>query len=112
MINRQASITGDALFPLFSGERPQTHLVLDWLKDARPIISADQSSIVARTTPRSLLPYKVASMPDELVADTTTGVTASAVAARAATRLSVGDANELKIEQRASHLSEIRGGAR
>ena len=46
-------------------------------------------------------------MPDELVADAATGVTASAVAARAATRLSVSDANELKIEQRASHLSEM-----
>ena len=57
-----ASKPGAALFPLFPGERPQTHLVLDWLKDARPILSADQSSIVARTTPRSLLSYKVASI--------------------------------------------------
>ena len=34
-------------------------------------------------------------------------MTASAVASREGTRLSVSDSNELKIEQRASHLSEL-----
>ena len=56
----------------------------------------------------SLLMYRLASVPDALIADTATGVTASAVATHAATRLSrVNDANALKVEQRASHLSEM-----
>ena len=46
-------------------------------------------------------------MPDTLVADTVTGVTSSAVASRAATRLAVDDSNALKVDQRASHLSEM-----
>ena len=100
-----ASKPGAAAFPLFPGERPPTHSVLEWLKDARPILSADQSALVAKTTPRSLLLYRVASMPDALVADTVTGVTSSAVASRAATRLAVDDSNALKVDQRASHLS-------
>ena len=71
------------------------------------MLSADQSSLVAKTIPRSLLAYTIASLPSELFADADSGVTASSVATREATRFSVSDANTLKLEQRASHLSEL-----
>ena len=102
-----SSKPGAASFSLFPGERPPTHLTLEWLKDTKPMLSADQSSFVAKTIPRSLLAYTIASLPSELFADADSGVTASSVATREATRFSVSDANTLKLEQRASHLSEL-----
>ena len=102
-----ASKPGAAALPLFPGERPPTHCVQEWLKNARPVLLADQSALVAKTTPHSLLSYRVAPMPDALIADTVTGVTPAVAAARAATRLAIEDSNALNIEQRASHLSKM-----
>ena len=102
-----ASMPGAAALLLFPEERPSPHRVREWIIDALSTLSVDQSALVAKTKPPSLLSYKVDPMPETLIADTVTGVTPSAVEARAATRLAVRDTNARIIEQRASHLSRM-----
>ena len=98
---------GAAALPLFPEEQPPPHRVREWMINALSTLSVDQSALVAKTKPPSLLSYKVDPMPETLIADTATGVTPSAAEARAATRLAVRDTNARIIEQRASHLSRM-----
>ena len=97
-----------ATLPLFEKERPKSSTVLDWLKTAKPLLSADQRAIVEGNTPRSLLQYTAATIPPVLVADAATGVTATAAAQREAVRLQIQDSNDLKEQQYRAHESEIR----
>ena len=75
-----ASMPAAAALPLFPGERPSPQMdnrLREWITDALSTLSVDQSALVTKTKPPSLLSYKVDQMPEALIADTVTGVTPS-----------------------------------
>ena len=97
--------------PLFLKERPSAEAVRDWLEEAKPMLSADETSIVDGDQPRTMLQYQDNTVPATLVADPGgTGITAGNVAARQMQQQAVIDANAVKLAQRTSHLSEIEDG--
>ena len=95
-----------ATFALFEKERPLASTVKEWIEQSESLLPADQRALVDGRTPRTLLQYRPATLPDALVE--AGGITAAAVAARDATRMSVNDSNTLKQDQMVSHESEIR----
>ena len=84
---------GAAALSLFPGEEPSSHRVREWIINALSTLSDDESALVTKTEPPSLLSYKSEQMPEALIANTVTGVTPSAVETRAAARLAVRDIN-------------------
>ena len=95
-----------ATFALFEKERPLASTVKEWIEQSESLLPADQRALVDGRTPRTLLQYRPATLPAALVE--AGGITAAAVAARDATRMSVNDSNALKQDQMVSHESEIR----
>ena len=93
-----------AALSLFPGEEPPPQDVREWMTDALSTLSDDESALVTKTEPPSLLSYRNEQMPEALSANTVTGVTTLAVETRAAARLAVRDANARTIQRRASHL--------
>ena len=50
-----ASMPGAAALSLFPGERPSSHRVREWMINALSTLSDDESALVTRTEPPSLL---------------------------------------------------------
>ena len=59
-------------------------VVIDWLKVAKPLLMADQRAIVDGKTPRSLLSYKLATVPALVTADASAGISSAAATQREA----------------------------
>ena len=73
-----------ATLPLFLKERPLASEVKEWITAAKPLLPADQRALVDKITPRVLLAYTPATVPDALVAggDVTAGMVATRDALR------------------------------
>ena len=75
MSEAAAAKTAFTLLPPFEKERPKASSVLDWVKAAKALISADQRSLIEGTTPRSLLVYTPATVPPLVTANEGQGIT-------------------------------------
>ena len=90
---------GANIFPPFPGERPTSEDILKWLKEATPLLTADESALAGGLVPRSLLTYSPSGIvPVPLIV--ATGITETAVAAREALILDREDANQSKLSRR------------
>ena len=96
---------GANIFPPFPGERPTSEDILKWLKEATPLLTADESALAGGLVPRSLLTYSPGIVPVPLVV--ATGITETTVTAREALIFDRVDANQTKQLQHDTHLSEI-----
>ena len=66
--------------PLFMKERPTAEAVKDWLEEARPHLTADETSIVDGDLPRTMIKYGGSTVPAALVADPNgSGITAGEI---------------------------------
>ena len=64
-----------AAIPLWPGEQPKISEVKDWFTAAKPFITPDQFAVYSRTTPRGLLDFTAASVPEALIVIAENGTT-------------------------------------
>ena len=81
-----------------------------WFTASKPFITPDQFAVYSRTTPRGLLDFTAASVPEALIVTAENGTTESTRQQRLALIMSITDSNNLKALKREAFKSELAQG--
>ena len=81
-----------------------------WFTASKPFITPDQFAVYSRTTPRGLLDFTAATVPEALIVTAENRTTESTRQQRLALIMSITDSNNLKALKREAFKSELAQG--
>ena len=93
----------------FPGDQPSVKDLLDWLRESKPKLSADERALIAGYVPRVIQQYMLDTMPPPLV-EGVAGAAASMVAARDVVRTTIADANARRDALRVTAMADLKEG--